>query len=179
MIEPLDALLAQLSDYQQRFDKLDGWLGTSKAKPLWAEYFDFGMALCDAYLAGTDLDRATIRREVISHPTSLLGFLEPANHAIRQVKSAEDSLWLRRALAAVSIQDNQVDVTAALDAIGNIYIRACEAGLNPDPYLHEIAAKSSRDPSLDSRAMYDILTQFTESLYFHNYIAPHCPKADS
>jgi hypothetical protein len=75
-------------------------------------------------------------------------------------------------LAAVSIDDSGTDFRDSYMALGDLYICAVRCGIEPDPYLDEVAEISSEVPNIEQTPMRDFLLRFEGSAYFGEAVAP-------
>ena len=57
-------------------------------------------------------------------------------------------------------------------ALGDLYICAVRCGIEPDPYLDEVAEISSGVPNIEQTPMRDLLLRFEGSAYFGEAVAP-------
>ena len=128
--------------------------------------------ICDAYLRADAHGCALIRGVMQEHEMRrLLG--EYVGHCARLLEKGGRPEWLDRALAAASIDDQRVDYRDWLVAVGDVYVAARTAGVDPSPALKRIGALSNAvghraSPTPTS----DALSHFEQSAYFLTSILP-------
>jgi hypothetical protein len=101
--------------------------------------------LCPAYLQATPEERAEIRGVVSDKPGVLSGLLGYVMRAASRLRSTSEAEWLRRGLAAASIENCCRDYRDALLAWAELYVAAQAVGLDPRPAFREVAKLSSRE----------------------------------
>jgi hypothetical protein len=109
------------------------------------DMYDFFDELCPAYLDAASPQRAEIRAVVSDKaglPSALLGYVY---RSASQIQSASDGEWLRRGLAAASIENCARDFRDVVLALAELYVAAEEAGIDPKPAFKAVARLSSRD----------------------------------
>jgi hypothetical protein len=57
-------------------------------------------------------------------------------------------------------------------ALGDLYICTVRCGIEPGPYLDEVAEISSEVPNIEQTPMRDFLLRFEGSAYFGEAVAP-------
>src|SRR2546423_427532 len=128
--------------------------------------------ICDGYVRADAQRCALVRGVIHEHEIRrLLG--EYARHCARLLEKGGRPEWLERALAGVSIDDQRVDYRDWLMALGDVYLAARTAGLDPSPALKRIGALSNAEghratPTPTNEA----LARFEESAYFATSILP-------
>ena len=128
--------------------------------------------ICDAYVKADPQRCALIRGVVHQHELRrLLG--EYVGHCARLLEKGGRPQWLLRALAAASIEDQRVDYRDWLMALGDVYLAARTAGLDPSPELKRIGALSNVEGHRATpMPTSDALARFEESAYFATSILP-------
>jgi hypothetical protein len=120
--------------------------------------------LCPAYLTATAQQRASIRAMASTRNgvlSALLGYVYRAAH---RIQSPADREWLRRGLAAVSIENCSKDFRDVALALAELYVAAEQAGIPPRSDFRAIASLSSPEkPAGGTAPVRDMLTNF------HNY----------
>ena len=131
--------------------------------------------LCALYLVASEEQRAQMRKLVVGLPRDLGGQL--LNHigwARDRFLSSNDEEYVRRALAAASLDDNRSDFRDTFRALGYLYLAASSMGINCSRYFLEAAELSSTQlgifPSVGS--MRDFLAGFERSPYFNEDVRP-------
>lgn len=99
--------------------------------------------LCDSYLAAVPDQRHDIR-SFLEHKTAvLMAFYGYIGRAERLLSSSRDVRWLRRGLAAASIDDMRTDWRDTKVALSGLYHAAVAAGIDPQLHFAEVAAMSN------------------------------------
>ncbi len=139
--------------------------------------------LCRLYLESNASLRGEIRaffdgRQALR--SRLLDQVLTAAHEIDRGRGeAENAASLWRGLAAVSIEDNRLDYRDTFGALGELYLRAADAGLRPTGAFHEIGELSSEVP-LDTglQPMKAFLQSFEKSAFFAESVAPRLERSE-
>ena len=98
--------------------------------------------ICDLY-ARSDPARCAIIRGVV-HEHEARGLLEDyIGYASRILKQGGRPEWLERGIAAASIDDQRRDYRDWLMALGDLYLSARAARLDPTPVLKRMAERSN------------------------------------
>lgn len=99
------------------------------------------------------------------------GLLGHIGWAGQRIECSKDRDWLRRGLAAASIEDNLTDYRDTLVALGRIYLAAARAGLDVSDSFQEAGQLSSSDPNPRlNQSMRDFRSEFEQSAYFEHAI---------
>jgi hypothetical protein len=98
---------------------------------------------------------------------------EYLGYASRILKQGGRPEWLERGIAAASIDDQGRDYRDWLMSVGDLYLSARAARLDPSPVLKRIAALSNpeRNPAAPTPTR-DALATFEDSAYFMTSILP-------
>ena len=99
--------------------------------------------LCPAYLEASAQERATVRDAVSDKSGMLSALLGYAYKAAKRIHSVEDHEWLRRGLAALSIENCRKDYRDVLLALAELYVVAEEAGIKPRSDFTAVSKLSS------------------------------------
>ena len=99
--------------------------------------------LCPAYLEASDLERSAIRDAVSDKNGLLSALLGYAYKVSKRIYSPDDQEWLRRGLAAISIENCSRDYRDVLLAMAELYVMAEEAGIKPRAHFTAISKLSS------------------------------------
>ena len=128
--------------------------------------------ICDLY-ARSDPARCAIIRGVV-HEHEARGLLEDyIGYASRILKQGGRPEWLERGIAAASIDDQRRDYRDWLMALGDLYLSARAARLDPTPVLKRIAERSNPERHAASPTpTRDALGKFEDSAYFMTSILP-------
>lgn len=148
-------------------------------RPSHEEVFSVLDNLSDRYLMSTQEERIAIRNLFDEDVVFCLCFY--AQSAGDQIVSADDANWLRRGLAALSIADNRLDFRDAFRTMRELYLASVRAGIDPRPFLNEVAAISSTTPGqapwLEGRwSARDHFTNFEETRFFKTEVEPDLLK---
>jgi len=135
--------------------------------------------LCVLYLSVPDEQRAQIRNLAAqSSPTIGNQLLGHIGWSGEQARSSKDGEWVRRGLAAASIEDNRSDYRDMFRALGGLYLAASSVGIDCSRYFQEAAELSSaqhgRSPLVGS--MRAFLAKFEQSAYFNSDVRPRIGK---
>ena len=166
------------------FDDLANYLDTLKSRyptyvsPKSKEYVELHElidGLCALYLDASEEQRARMRSLMTELPRNLRGQL--LNHigwATGRLLSSNDEEYIRRALAAASLDDNRSDFRDTYMALGHVYLAASSVGINCSRYFLEAAELSSTQPGLFPKlgSMRDFLAGFERSAYFNEDVRP-------
>jgi hypothetical protein len=117
--------------------------------------------LCPAYLEAAPEERAKVRAAASDKNGVLSALLGYAYRAARRIESAEDREWLRRGLAAISIEDCARDWRDVLLALAELYVAAEEAGIRPRSDFTAVSRLSSAEKSRGGNtSLQEILANF-------------------
>ena len=128
--------------------------------------------ICDQY-AGADPQRCALIRGVV-HEHELRRLLdEYVGRCARLLEKGNRAEWLDRALAAASIDDQRRDYRDWLMSVGDVYLAARAAGLDPAMALKRIGALSNAEghPATPTPTRV-ALERFEQSAYFATSILP-------
>jgi hypothetical protein len=128
--------------------------------------------ICDLYARSDPPDCAAIRRIVQEREAHLL-LDDYLGYASRILKQGGRREWLERGVAAASIDDQRRDYRDWLMSLGDLYLSARAAHLDPSPVLKRIAERSNPDRHAAApTATRDALGTFEDSAYFEISILP-------
>ena len=117
--------------------------------------------LCPAYLAASAEERAAVRAAASDKNGVLSALLGYAWRAARQIQSPEDREWLRRGLAAISIENCARDYRDVLLALAELYVMAEEAGIKPSSDFRAVSRLSGEEkPRGGDTSMKKMLANF-------------------
>ena len=123
--------------------------------------YDLLDQLCPAYLDATPDQRAEIRAAVSEQDGVLSALLGYVYRAAKRIQSPADREWVRKGLAAVSIENCRKDYRDVLLALAELYVAAERAGLDPKPDFKAVARLSSREKPRGGRTpVNDMLARF-------------------
>ena len=118
--------------------------------------------LCPAYLEASAEGRAAVRVAVNDKSGVLSALLGYAYRAAKRIQSPLDKEWLRRGLAAISIENCAKDYRDVLLALAELYVRAEEAGIRPRSDFTAVSRLSSRElPRGGDKPMQGMLANFS------------------
>jgi len=117
--------------------------------------------LCPAYVEASAEQRAAMRAAVSEKDGVLSALLGYAYRAAGRIQSPEDREWLRRGLAAISIENCSKDYRDVLLALAELYVAAEEAGIRPATDFRAISRLSSAEkPRGGSASVREMLANF-------------------
>jgi hypothetical protein len=128
--------------------------------------------VCDLY-ASSDPARCAILRGIV-HEHEIRALLEEyIAYASRILKQGGRPEWLERGIAAASIDDQRRDYRDWLMALGDLYLSAHSARVDPTPVLKRIAERSNPERHAAAPTpTRDALGKFEDSAYFLTSIMP-------
>lgn len=148
------------------------------------ELFSFGLVdnICDIYLnpSTTSHERTQIRALTLHDQGNILERLHGAMwRAVEQIGSTGDDKWLKRGLAAASIEDLQLDYRDTYIVLGDLYLAAAGLGIEPKPYFRQVAELSSEGSEHPHASMTTrrFLADFDKSAYFLSSVKPKLESA--
>jgi len=118
--------------------------------------------LCPAYLEASAERCAAVRVAVSDKGGVLSALLGYAYRAAKRIQSPLDREWLRRGLAAISIENCARDYRDVLLALAELYVAAEEAGIRPRSDFTAVSRLSSRElPRGGDTPMQGMLANFS------------------
>ncbi|HEY4839262.1 MAG TPA: hypothetical protein VIH72_11685 [Candidatus Acidoferrales bacterium] len=137
--------------------------------------------LCVLYLSAASEEREPIRN-LAAEPSRVISY-HLFNHigwAGKQISASGDGEWVRRGLAAASIENNRLDARDTFTALGGLYLAASSAGIDCSHYFQEVAELSNSQPVYPRirwiGSMRDFLANFEQSEYFRQNVRPKIGK---
>ena len=127
--------------------------------------------VADSYLAAGEEDRSAIRRLVGENRAVLHKMYWYIGHTATRVRETCSPAWLRRGLAAASIEDARRDYRDLYMALGNLYLEATRAGIDPGPAFREIGRLSNRGLA-GPLSTAEMLENFEQSAFFSADVKP-------
>jgi len=128
--------------------------------------------ICDLY-ARSDAPRCAIIRGIVHGREAHLLLDEYLGYASRILKQGGRPEWLERGIVAASIDDQRRDYRDWLMSLGDLYLSAWAAHLDPSPVLKRIAERSNPERHAAAPTpTRDALRGFEDSAYFATSIAP-------
>ena len=128
--------------------------------------------ICDLY-ARSDAPRCAIIRGVVHEREARVLLEEYVGYASRLLKQGGRPEWLERGIAAISIDDQRRDYRDWLMSLGDLYVSAHAAHLDPSPVLKRMAVRSNPERHRAApTATRDALNNFEDSAYFATSISP-------
>jgi hypothetical protein len=129
-----------------------------------AEIYALLDRLCPAYLDATPEQRAGVRAAVADKNGMLSALLGYVYRSANRISSPSDREWLRKGLAAISIENCSKDFRDVLLALAELCVAAEAAGIDPRPDFRAVAALSSRGkPQGGSTSVSRMLGSFQRS----------------
>jgi hypothetical protein len=136
------------------------------------EVFAIFDEVCDLY-ARTDAPRCAIIRGIVHEREAHILLEEYVAHASRILKQGGRPEWLERGVAAASIDDQRRDYRDWLMSLGDLYLSAHAAHLDPSPVLKRIAERSNPERHAAAPTpTRDALRTFEDSAYYMTSILP-------
>lgn len=133
--------------------------------------------VCSKYLQGTPEERDTIRSFIQDNHSVLSALGRYVGKATDHLASTGDTQWLMLALAAISIENLQIDYRDTYYTLGTLFIIAVEAGVNPVPYFEQVGSISDTHKQFaGSGTTRDFLTNFLQSEFFKSSVKPKLNK---
>ena len=118
--------------------------------------------LCPAYLEASAEGRAAVRVAVSDKSGVLSALLGYAYRMAKRIQSPLDKEWLRRGLAAISIENCARDYRDVLLALAELYVAAEEAGIRPRSDFTAVSKLSSGEkPTGGSTSVKEMLANFS------------------
>jgi len=128
--------------------------------------------ICDLY-ARSDAPRCAIIRGIVHEREAHRLLDEYLGYASRILKQGGRPEWLERGVVAASIDDQRRDYRDWLMSLGDLYLSAWAAHLDPSPVLKRIAERSNPERHAAAPTpTRDALRGFEDSAYFATSIAP-------
>ena len=128
--------------------------------------------VCDLYVR-SDAPRCAIIRGVVHQREARVLLDDYLAYASRILKKGGRPEWLERAVAAASIDDQRRDYRDWIMSLGDVYLSARAAHLDPSPVLKRIAERSNPERHAAApTATRDALAKFEDSAYFMTSIVP-------
>jgi len=128
--------------------------------------------ICDLY-ARSDVPRCAIIRGIVHEREAHRLLDEYLGYASRILKQGGRPEWLERGVVAASIDDQRRDYRDWLMSLGDLYLSAWAAHLDPSPVLKRIAERSNPERHAAAPTpTRDALRGFEDSAYFATSIAP-------
>lgn len=162
-----------------RLAQADAEARQSVGDALLREVASFLDGLSADYLAALPGERARIRARIGSHEAIFRFYWPFVASQPAAVRGPGDVERLRLALAAASIDDlRSTDIRAVDELLGELWLAAERAGIDPAPVFQEVAAVSNRATGGGSAHFRDRLAGFEGSLHFKEAVQPRRSKRD-
>jgi hypothetical protein len=117
--------------------------------------------MCPAYLEASSEQRALVRAAASDKNGVLSALLGYAYRAARRIQSPADREWLRKGLAAISIENCSKDYRDVLLALAELYVTAEEAGIRPRSDFKAVSRLSSVEkPKGGNTSVQEMLANF-------------------
>ena len=128
--------------------------------------------ICDLY-ARSDPPRCAIIRGVVHEREARVLLADYVAYASRILKQGGRPEWLERGIAAASIDDQRRDYRDWIMSLGDLYLSARTAHLDPSPVLKRMAERSNPERHRAApTATRDALASFEDSAYYMTSILP-------
>ncbi len=93
------------------------------------------------------------------------------------IRQASDGPRLRAALAGICIDDARADFDQLHEVLGNLYLAATRAGIDPKPYFADAAAVANKGAGGGGTFLRSILEGFESSVWFNERVKPELSTA--
>jgi hypothetical protein len=169
----------QLASLKAHLLVLDQQLGDAK-KPgqmisdsFRADVFATLDQLCALYLAADSAQRQELRAFVIT--TAAIGeqlWQDYPQYAASQLISSGDDVWLKRGLAAVSLEDLHIDYRDTLGVLAWLWRAAVvHHHIDPQPYFQFVSELSNPNEVYSGQgSTREFLSRFRDSVYFKEQV---------
>jgi hypothetical protein len=128
--------------------------------------------LCQLYLEGSQGQRDKIRSLLGNNSAVLHDLWGYISRAAEQVRGGGGVAWLRAGLAVVAMEDLRADHHDTLHGLGELYLAADKAGLDPQKQFTDATALCSSESLKDGRSARELLASFFQSEYFLQQVQP-------
>ena len=119
----------------------------------------------------TDPDQRQRIRDIVADKREVLSALNSYIwRAIEKFESTGDVQWVYVGLAAVSIEDLRFDYRDTIVALGELFITAAHAGIDPLPLIQRVASISSSEKTYAGTSTREFLDDFDRSTYFEETV---------
>ena len=142
------------------------------------DLFNFSLLdeLCRIYIDPSTApeQRAEIRRLAWDDLNVIGQLYSYIDRTTKEFNSTGDIEWLKLGLAAVSIENLQLDYRDSYTKLGKLYRAAIGVGIDPLPHFQHVASISSAEDMEPGvrRSTRDFLADFHKSAYFSSAIKP-------
>jgi hypothetical protein len=161
----------RLSNLMARLPQAAGAAGSVGPGPR-DEAFAILDAFCDLYTR-SDLAGCAVIRGIVHEREARILLDEYVAHASRILRQGGRPEWLERGLAAASIDDQRRDSRDWLMSLGDLYLSAHAARLDPKASFKRIAERSNSERhEAAPTSTRDMLMHFEDSAYFTTSILP-------
>lgn len=128
--------------------------------------------ICDSY-ARSEPARCALIRGIVQEREAHRLLDDYVAYAAKVLRQGGRPEWVARGIAAASIDDQRRDYRDWLMTLGDLYLAANAAHVDPSPALKAIAERSNREPHRAApTTTRDALAGFEESAYFRTSILP-------
>ncbi len=131
--------------------------------------------LCAFYLNATAEEREEIRQFLGGQSHILHDLWGYLHRAAEHVRAGGGEQWLRFGAAIASLEDLRADYHDTLAGLGDLYLAAVEAGLQPERVFRSVAELSSEKASSE-QSIRELLRNFEKSEYFQHAVQPQLAK---
>src|SRR5713226_2320478 len=131
--------------------------------------------LCSLYLDATPSERNQMRMFLGKQPHILHDLWGYLHRAAEQVRAGGGEQWLRFGVAVASMEDLRGDYHDTLAGLGDLYMAAVEAVLQPERVFRSVAELSSEKASSE-QSIRELLRNFEKSEYFQHAVQPQLAK---
>ena len=127
--------------------------------------------LGDRYLEAPTDQREAVRRAFDGRAALLDALLGQVHRAASRLRAAGETAWLLRGLTSASIEDRRTDSRDLVLALGELWLAAARAGLDPGPHFRRVGALSGQVERRGTSTS-ELLSVFDQSAHFRAAVAP-------
>jgi len=175
--------MIKLTDLKTRIAELDQrrrewkWSRDNPLQAISSEIVETLDELASFYLGGTEKERAEIRSHLGKHIAFSNYIPAYVSARAKELKSPGDSDILLKALAAFSANDHRGDFRDELVQLGDLWLAAARAGIDPTTHFEKAASLSSDDAKdKGGTSMRTFLADFPKSAHFREAVKPELEK---
>jgi hypothetical protein len=128
--------------------------------------------LCDRYLQAVSPEREELRNEIARCFSLLRSLRQYIGRCETLISTTKERTYLRRGLAAASLEDNRVNYKEMYVALGSLYRASVAAGIHPSIDFVKIGYLSNDKGRQRIPSTKEFLANFEESAFFKSDVEP-------